>query len=339
MPMQARPRVLVVTTGGTITMQPDEARGLAPADEPMAFLDQVPELAQLADLDVIQVANVDSANIQPGLWLDIARAIYDRYGSYDGFVVTHGTDTMVYTAAALSFFLQELGKPIVLTGAQVPLGQIGSDGRANLVDAVRAATSELGEVAIVFGSLIIRGTRAFKASAFDLEAFRTVDEVPIGTIGLTLRLAAHARRRTPRRRPLFAPHLRLEVAHIAVWPGMRPEILEHLAATHAGLVIKGYGVGTLPADEHGSLLPTIRAATARGVAVVVSTQCTVGSTAMELYQVGRNALEAGAIPAMDMTIETAHVKLMWALGQTGDMRTIESLMLKDHVGEIQLTMG
>lgn len=329
----ARPRILLLVAGGTISMHRDARGGLVPNERGADVLDQVPEIRSLADVDVLHLANEDSSSIQPAFWVDLAQAVYDRYRDYDGFVVTHGTDTMVYTAAAVSFFLQELGKPIVLTGAQVPLEQVASDGRANLINAVRVAGSDLAEVCIVFGTEVIRGTRARKMSAFDLQAFRSDNADPIGTLGLTLRLAPHARRRAPHRRPLFNPRFQARVARLPVWPGMDPEILTWLAQTHAGVVIEGFGVGTLPTRE-GSLIPPIQAATSRGVPVVVTTQCVVGSTAMEIYDVGRVALDAGAIPAMDMTPETTQVKLMWALGQSPDLRVVESIVLKDHVGEL-----
>lgn len=328
-----RARVLLVTTGGTISMRRDGAGGLVPYNSGPTLLEQVPEIASLAEVTVLDLGNEDSSSIQPAFWQDIARAIYDRYREYDGFVVTHGTDTMVYTAAALSFFLQELGRPIVLTGAQVPLEQVGTDGRANLVNAVRVATSDLAEVCIVFGTLVIRGSRARKTSAFDLQAFHSGNAPPIGTLGLTLRISPEARRRAQNRRPLYQPSLCTQVARIPVWPGMDPAILRFLGQDHAGIVIEGFGVGTLPTGER-SLLPAIHETVAAGVAVVVTTQCVVGSTALEVYEVGRRALEVGAIPAIDMTPEATQVKLMWALGQSRDLRLVESIMLKDHVGEL-----
>ncbi len=330
-----RPRILLLSCGGTITMARGEDGSLGPAGV-QALLDRLPELQSMAEVEVLSLGDLDSANVQPEFWVQLSAALYERYADYDGFVVTHGTDTMVYTAAALSFFLQELGKPIVLTGAQVPLTQVGSDGRANLINAVRVACADLAEVCVVFGTRVIRGTRARKTSAFDLEAFSSMNETLLGTIGLTLRLAPHARRRSQQRRPLYSPKLCAQVARLAVWPGMEPEVLRMVAAQHAGLVIEGFGVGTVPSHER-SLLPAIRWATSeRGIPVVLGTQCVVGSTALELYQVGRGALEAGAIPALDMTPEAAQVKLMWALGQTRDLRQVESILLKSYVGELEL---
>jgi len=331
--MARRPRILLLTTGGTISMHRDASGALVADGAGSTLLEKAPEIARIADVTVLALCDEDSSSIQPAVWLDVAREVYDRYRDYDGFVITHGTDTMVYTAAALSFFLQELGRPVVLTGAQVPLDHVGSDGRANLVNAVRVASSDLAEVCIVFGNLVIRGTRARKVSAFDLQAFQSNNADPIATLGLTLKIAPHARQRAQHRRPLYQPALCPDVARLPVWPGMDPEIVSHLARNHAGIVIEGFGVGTLPTGTR-SILPAIREAVSRGVAMVVTTQCVVGSTALELYSVGRKALDVGAIPAIDMTPETTQIKLMWALGQSRNLRVVESIMLKDHAGEL-----
>lgn len=328
----ALPRVLLVTTGGTITMVRDADGVLAPCSDSERLLVQVPELKSLATIEVLELANIDSADLTPALWVELARVLYERLGDYDGLVVTHGTDTLAYTAAALSFMLQELPKPVVLTGAQVPLGDVGSDGRSNLVSAVRLATADLAEVVVAFGTHVIRGTRAKKMSAFDLQAFTSANAPPVGSIGLSLKLVDDVRPRS-RRKPLYQPFLDPSVALLPVYPGLSPDIVRYLASTHHGLVLAGYGSGNIPSGAL-SLVPAIQEATARGVSVVVCTQCLVGSTEMELYRVGRAALQAGAVPALDMTPEAALVKLMWVLGQTHDPRTVESLMLKSVAGEL-----
>jgi len=326
------PRILVLTTGGTISMVRDGDGSLVPRSTAGDFLAEVPELGRIAELDVLEVANIDSADLTPSLWVELAKAIYDRLEHYDGFVVAHGTDTLVYTAAALSFMLQELPKPVVITGAQVPLSDLGSDGRANLVSAVRVATADLAEVVVAFGTLVIRGTRAKKVSAFDLQAFQSANVPPVGTLGLTLKLSPTARPRA-RRKALYQPFLESRVAMLPVYPGLSPDLVRHAAATHRGLVLEGYGLGTIPTGPN-SIVPAINEATAGGVTVVVCTQCFVGSTEMELYKVGRAALSAGALPALDMTPEATLVKLMWVLGQTHEARTIESLMQKNVAGEL-----
>jgi len=327
-----RPKVLIVTTGGTITMLRGRNNCLYACEDADKLLERVPEISQIADVDILPLVNIDSSNLQPDLWVEIARAIYKRMREYDGFVVTHGTDTLCYTSSALSFMLQELNKPIILTGSQVPLEEIGSDGRTNLINAVRVAISDLAEVAVVFGSLIIRGTRAKKNSVFDMQAFISVNDIPLGTIGLSIKFSDFARFRS-RKKPLLMPYLNHNVTIAPVYPGIKPEIIEYLTENHDGIVIEGYGAGNLPTGVK-SLIPAISAAIEKNVPVVVCTQCLVGSTEMELYQVGRAALDVGAIPAMDMTPEAALVKLMWVLGQTIDIGVVESMMQKCFVGEL-----
>ncbi|HAE38629.1 MAG TPA: L-asparaginase 1 [Candidatus Riflebacteria bacterium] len=331
--MLDKPRVLLVTTGGTITMLRGANGSLYPCEDAGKLLEYIPELSMLAEIDILPLANIDSSDITPAIWLTIANAVYQRMKEYDGFVVTHGTDTMCYTASALSFMLQELSKPVIITGSQVPLEEIGSDGRSNLINAVRVAISDLAEVAVVFGTLIIRGTRAKKTSVFDMQAFVSVNDVPLGTIGLAIKFSSFAKTRG-RRKPMLRTSLNENVALIPVYPGIRPEIIDYIAGIHDGIVLEGYGAGNIPTSGEKSLIPAISSAIARNVPVVVCTQCIVGSTEMELYQVGRAALEAGAIPAMDMTPEATLVKLMWVLGQTDDMGSIESMMQKCFVGEL-----
>jgi L-asparaginase len=330
--MSEKPKILLLTTGGTVGMLRNPDGSLFPCQDARVLLERVPELKGLADIDLLAIANVDSSNLQPELWLRIARAIYQRIDAYDGFVVTHGTDTLAYTSAALSFVLQELPKPVILTGAQLPVEDIGTDARCNLINAVRVATSDIAEVAVVFGSQIIRGTRARKTSVFDMQAITSAKSIPLGNIGLLIQLNRDVRRRSGRR-VLLQPFLNENVARIPVYPGFNPEILEYLSTAHAGIVLEGFGTGNIP-TETKSLIPAIQAATEKNVPVVVCTQCIIGSTQMGLYQVGRAALNAGAIPAMDMTPETTLVKLMWVLGQTGDLPTVASLMQKAFADEL-----
>lgn len=331
-PVQKKPKVLMVTTGGTITMLRDPDGGLVPCENSDQLIDKIPELSILADIDVLPLANIDSSNLSPDLWINISRAIYQRIKEYDGFLVTHGTDTLCYTAAAMSFILQELNKPVVITGAQVPLEEIGSDGRANLINAMRVVTSDLAEVAVVFGSQILRGSRAKKTSVFDLQAFTSVNDTPLGSIGLSIKFSSTARMRS-RKKPILRAVLNENVAMMSIYPGIKPDVLRYVSQNHDGIILEGYGAGNIPNGKN-SLIPIIKEATDSNIPVVVCTQCIVGSTEMELYQVGRAALEAGAIPAMDMTPETALVKLMWVLGQTDDLGTIDSMMQKSFVGEL-----
>lgn len=330
---ETKPKILLLTTGGTITMLKSANGALQPCEDANKLIKAIPELDLLAEIDILPIVNIDSSNFTPAVWLQIAKAIFHRMKDYDGFVVAHGTDTMCYTAAALSFMLQELNKPVVITGSQVPLEEIGSDGRSNLINAVRVAISDLAEVAVVFGSQIIRGTRAKKMSAFDMQAFVSVNDNPLGTIGLSIKYDDSAHFRS-KKKPLLRAFLNDNVAMIPVYPGIKPQIIDYLANNHSGIVIEGYGAGNLPTDENINIIPSIKSAIERNIPVVVCTQCILGSTEMELYQVGRAALDVGAIPAMDMTPETAMVKLMWVLGQANDLESIDSMMQKSFVGEL-----
>jgi L-asparaginase len=332
--MSGKPRVLLVTTGGTITMTRGADGTLAPFQDARTLVSRVPELEQLAAIDLLPISNIDSSNLQPSLWPALAGAVHGRMDDYDGFVVAHGTDTMSYTAAAMTFMLHDLPKPVVLTGAQIPLDDIGTDAHCNIINAVRVAASDVAEVLVVFGTQVIRGARAKKMSVFDMQAVATVNERPLGEIGLYIKWRGDQTRRTARR-ALLQADLDPDVAMTSVYPGCRPEVIEHLAATHHGLVLEGYGAGNIPSEDR-SLIPAIRTASANGVPVVVCTQCVFGSTAMELYHVGRSALEAGAIAGYDMTPEAALVKLMWVLGRTRDLDEVRAMMQKPVAGEIRV---
>lgn len=331
--MPELPRILHIATGGTIAMAKGPDGAMAPFQSATDLVAAVPEVQEIADVHMETLPEIDSSNIYPEYWLQIARVIASRYHEFDGFVITHGTDTMAYTASALAFMLQELDKPVVLTGSQIALGVIGSDGRRNMVNAFRVAASDCAEVVIVFGSAVIRGVRARKISAFAMEAFESINENAIGEIGISMRISRRALRRSGRRL-LFTPTLDPAVALVAAYPGLDPALLRHIVDTHHGVIILGFGTGNIPTDGVRGLRDVVRQATAAGVPVVVGTQCVLGSTNMGLYRVGKDVLEAGAIPSVDMTPEATLAKLMWVLGQTRELERVSSMMLKSYVGEI-----
>ncbi|MBU1218271.1 asparaginase [Myxococcota bacterium] len=332
--MSEKTKILHIATGGTIAMASDADGAMAAIDSTSDLLAMVPEVKSFADVHFKQLKSVDSANISPPDWLDIADIIVKNYNDFDAFVITHGTDTMAYTAAALSFFLLELDKPVILTGSQIAISVIGSDGKRNLVNAFRVACSDLAEVAIVFGSSIIRGVRARKISAFSLEAFDSINENALGEIGLSVRLSRSRAQRKNGRRLLYTPTLNKDVALVTIYPGFKESYLQHIIDTHSGVVLLGYGTGNIPSGDNDGLLKIIKNASEKGIPVIVGTQCVLGSTNLGMYRVGKSVLEAGGIPSVDMTPEAAFVKLMWVLGQTDKMERITSMMLKNWVGEI-----
>ena len=328
-----KPKILHICTGGTIAMSRGEDSSLAPITSNEDLLRMVPEVEGFVDVTVKRLASMDSANIDPHFWLTLAQTVADNYDHYDGFVITHGTDTMAYSAAALSFMLSELDKAVVRTGSQIAIELVGSDGKRNLVNAFRVAASDVAEVMVVFGSKIIRGVRARKISAFALEAFDSINEAPLGEIGLEMRVATAVKRRAGRRL-LYTPELEPSVGLVTMHPGVTEEVLRFMVERHKGVVLLGYGTGNIPVREEANLVKIIRAAGDMGKPVVVGTQCVLGSTNLSLYQPGKEVLAAGAIPSVDMIPEAALVKLMWVLGQTTDLPRVASMMMKSYCGEI-----
>ncbi len=289
-----------------------------------------PRLQRMTDLWVSYIDNIDSTNVQPAHWDRMARVIADNYEQYDGFVVTHGTDTMAYTASALSFALRNLGKPVVLTGAQIPGSRMESDARRNLVNAVRVATLDLAGVVLVFGEKILLGCRATKVSESRLDAFVSVNRRRLGEIRTDIRL----RRERCHRRPGLlevADGFEPDIAVVTLVPGLPPDTLLRLLEDGIkGLLLKGYGPGNI-GDQY---LGVLQHARERRIPVVVHTQCMEGVTAMHLYEVGRRALEKGAIEAFDMSLEAAVIKLMWVLRHSSGYEEIPRLMHTNLAGEI-----
>lgn len=326
-------KTLILFCGGTLVMDENDAGALVTPHREKAIETlhgMEPRLQRTTDLWVSYIDNIDSTNIQPEHWDRMARVIGDNYDSYDGFVVTHGTDTMAYTASALSFALRNLGKPVVVTGAQIPGSRMESDARRNFVNAVRVATLDLAGVVLVFGEEILLGCRATKVSESRLDAFASVNRPNLGEIRIDIRLRRERRHREAGRLDVqggFEP----DIAVITLVPGLPAQTLLRLLDDGIkGLVIKGYGPGNIGYQYLGVL----QGARDRRIPVVVHTQCMEGATAMHLYDVGRRALEMGAIEAFDMSLEGTVTKLMWVLRHSSGYEEIASLMHANLAGEI-----
>jgi L-asparaginase len=332
-------RVLLIETGGTITMSIDERTGsLKPAYDVDALHAHVPELSKIAHVSSMSVVNVDSSNIQLAHWEKIARIVHESLSRFDGFVITHGTDTLVYTAAALSFMLRNLSKPVILTGSQLPLDQVGSDGKNNLINAFRLATMDIAEVSILFGSKVIRGTRAKKVSVFDLDAFESVNTRKLGSIGLEIRLYDHVVRRpksSGRAKTVLDTRFNKNIFMLKLYPTMSPRIFDWLLEmSYSGIVLEAFGAGNVPSEEN-SVVPGIKRLVKAGVPVLVTSQCMLGYAPGGVYEPGLLAREAGAIPALFMTPETALVKLMWILGRTTAPDEVRKMVETDYTNEIE----
>ena len=315
-------KVLILGFGGTIGMVPDETGVLRPAKSIDEMLEIVPSLTEMADIQVIQLINLDSTNLNPKHWGILIDAIQENHDAYDGIVVTHGTDTMAYTACAISLaFGRGLKKPIVFTGSQLPLVEYGTDAKFNLENSIKvtveASKQNISEVMIVFSDHILRGNRAIKTSESKFNAFDTPAFPHLGSITAVGVFFDPAALKADNSIPLEVKKDFGEgVLAIELYPGIQPEII--MPSISSGkckaLLLKSLGAGNVPSEEPYSLLPLIRFATEQmNIPVLVSTKFTGGNTHMEIYEPGKLALEAGAIPTGDLTDVAAQVKCMWAL--------------------------
>jgi len=331
-------RVLIIGTGGTITAKMHEGSWRPGEFSETEVLSLIPEARILANISTADIIRTDSSNLQPADWLKIAKTIHKNYKRFDGFIITHGTDTMHYTASALSFLLQNLSKPVVLTGSQVPPHQLGSDFKKNLLDSIRVATeTDMHEVVIVFNGKILRGNRSKKFRELEFEAFESIGMLPLGIIEHEIRHTGEHYKHTGKNKDLkFYDKLDEAVCIQKISPGFNPKIISQLIKLgYKGIVLEGYGAGNIPIKEN-SLVPEIKKATEQGVPVIMCTQCAVGYAWVYLYEVGRKALEAGAIPGHDLLSETALTKLMWILGNhpNYNIKQIKKTVLKDISGEV-----
>ncbi len=337
--MSERARVCVLHVGGTIGMVRTD-RGYEPQPGFLQrYIAAMPEMArpELPAHDVISLEPLlDSADMAPEDWGRIAAAIVARYEDYAGFVVVHGTDTMAYTASALSFLLPNLRKPVILTGSQLSLEHVRSDGREHIITAILlAGTLAVPEVCIYFASRLLRGNRAQKIHNHDFVAFDSGNLPPLATIGVQVELAEHLVR-APGSGPLIAPALtcKPEVASVRLFPGIGARMLEHLLAPPVqGLVLETYGVGNAPSRDP-ALLAAITRATGRDMVIVNCSQCHGGSVRQTLYSTGAALARCGVISGRDMTPEAALTKLYCLLAAGLPPAEVRTRMQQDLAGEL-----
>lgn len=323
-------KILLIGTGGTIASEVTES-GLAPELTTEQLLAHIPAISQICEADCVQLLNLDSTNITPEHWLLMARCIRENYERYDGFVLTHGTDTMAYTAAALSYLVQGSPKPVILTGAQKPIGFDSTDSKINLADAFRCAAEDMPGVAIVFNHKVILGTRARKTRSKSFQAFSSINYPDLGVLrdGVLLRYI----RQDCGPAPAFYGALDTKVALLKLIPGTDRAQADFLLQRNDALIIESFGVGGLP--EAGGFYDCVQQWMGAGKIIVLTTQVANEGSDLGVYHVGyRLKSDLQVLEAYDMTTEAVTAKLMWILGQTRERGEVERLFYKPVARDI-----
>lgn len=337
-------KVLLIYTGGTIGMGHNPDTG---ALEPLNFdhlLSNFPEFALLpTEVDTYQFTPpIDSSDMSLRRWAQLVRIIADNYEAYDGFVVLHGTDTMAYTASALSFMLENLTKPVILTGSQLPIGQLRTDGKENLLTSIElaAAFGEDGrpmvpEVCIYFSGRLLRGNRSTKESADGFNAFNSFNYPHLCEAGVEFQFNPHYILKPDYSKPMI-PHMSMDpnVVVFSLFPGIQENVVRHMfeAPELRGIVMRSFGSGNAP--QKPWLMRLLKDATQRGVTVVNISQCVAGFVKMGRYDTGFQLQDAGVVSGGDSTVESAITKLMFLQAYYKDVRAIRSLMGRSICGEI-----
>lgn len=331
-------KILMLGTGGTIASEITES-GLSPQLTTEQILHYCPDISAFCRVDCRQLCNLDSTNIDPQHWQMMADAIREEYDRYDGFVLTHGTDTMAYTAAALCYLIQYSKKPIVLTGSQKPINLEITDSKTNLVDAFHYAASEDAHgVSIVFNGRVILGTRARKTHSKSFQAFSSINYPELAVIQ-DGRLLSYIEQEFLDH-PIFCERLDPNVGLIKLVPGLEADFLEFMLERKDGVVIESFGVGGIPTAGSKSYYDVIGSAVSAGKTVVMTTQVPNEGSDLLLYHVG-SRLKTGldVLEAYDMTTEAAVTKLMWILGQTKDRQEVERLFYRPVSHDILIKAG
>ena len=317
-------KILMIGTGGTIASKAT-ADGLQPQLTSDEILEFIPSISQICEVDTVQLCNIDSTNISPDIWVQLVETIRHNYSDYDGFVICHGTDTMAFTAAALSYMIQNSPKPIIVTGAQRPINLDVSDSKTNLYDSFLYASSDTASgVQIVFNGKVILGTRGRKTHSKSFQAFSSINYPFLAVIQ-----DGHLIQYIPREKasaPMFYNRLNPKVCLFKLTPGVSADILSYMLEKNDAVIIESYGVGGIPTLPDHQYSDVIRDWIAKGKTLVMTTQVQNEGSDMSIYKVGNELKrEVNIIEAYDMITEAVVCKLMWILGQTSDPVRIKEL--------------
>lgn len=329
-----KPNICVLFMGGTIGMVRDAKTGaLSPSEDLGNILKNVPFLSDYADIAFERLENIDSSNMFSKHWELLAKRIYELYEQYDGFVVTQGTDTMAYSASAISFALQNLSKPIIFTGSLIPLSEIGSDGTNNLAYACLTATKDIAEVIITFGNKILRANRSKKYREVYANVFHSPNYSLLGEVSHHIRLFDHHKRRSNSKLK-FYPGFNDNIVVVKLTPGLNPDYLKGLMDDHIdGIIIEAFGPGNIPFLNE-AFVQLLQWGKNQKIPIIICSQMEHGVTDFHAYEAGYKAKEAGVISGGDMTIEACSTKLMHCLAREKSLSKIRELMETNMVGEL-----
>lgn len=326
-------KILLIATGGTIASE-ETCKGLAPSIDADRIMSYIPDIEKLCRLDGISVMSIDSTNMNPERIAVIARTIYDNYNDYDGFVITHGTDTMAYSSAALTYMISGLNKPVILTGSQIALEENGSDAVNNLSSAIRFACEDIRGVYIAFDNIIISGTHAMKMKTLSFDAFKSINYPVIATVKDNV-VTYNSKLSNDIKNQLIpasdinnitlADNMCNNILVLKLFPGIRPEIFDFIKDNYKGVIIESFGIGGIP-NEYHNITAKLGELVNAGICVVVTTQCLYEGIDLSIYAVGQALAKENIISGSDMCIEALTMKLMWALANINGMEAIKDFI-------------